>query len=93
MNNPELGLSPPDPFLACILLLNIRIIFLIVSLSFLSLGVRLNVKLKIVYNKERSDGMPKKCLDISLAKKYGWKPTNNLDYGFDLTLRDFLKIR
>ena len=28
-----------------------------------------------------------------IAKKYGWKPTNNLDYGFDLTLRDFLKKR
>ena len=50
-------------------------------------------KLKIIYNKDRSDGMPKKCLDIGLSKKYGWKPTNNLDYGFDLTFRDFLKNR
>ena len=54
---------------------------------------KLGVKLKISYDKNRPDGMPKKCLDISLAKKYGWKPTNNLDYGFDLTLRDFLKKR
>jgi len=54
---------------------------------------KLGVKLKISYDKNRSDGMPKKCLDISLAKKYGWKPTNNLDNGFDLTLRDFLKNR
>ena len=54
---------------------------------------RLNVKLKIVYDKNRSDGMPKKCLDISLAKKYGWKPINDLDKGFDITLRDFLKNR
>ena len=54
---------------------------------------KLGVKLKISYDKNRSDGMPKKCLDISLAKKYGWKPTNNLDYGFDITLRDFLKNR
>ena len=54
---------------------------------------RLNVKLKIVYNKERSDGMPKKCLDISLAKKYGWKPSNDLDKGFDVTLKDFVKNR
>jgi len=54
---------------------------------------KLGVKLKISYDKNRADGMPKKCLDISLAKKYGWKPTNNLDYGFDLTLRDFLKKR
>ena len=54
---------------------------------------RLNVKLKIIYNKERSDGMPKKCLDITLAKKYGWKPTNDLDKGFDATLKDFVKNR
>ena len=54
---------------------------------------RLNVKLKIVYDKNRSDGMPKKCLDISLAKKYGWKPINDLDKGFDITFRDFLKNR
>tara|TARA_Y100000992_G_C21179091_1_gene449818 strand:+ start:10 stop:939 length:930 start_codon:yes stop_codon:yes gene_type:complete len=54
---------------------------------------RLNTKLKIIYDKSKSDGMPRKCLDISLAKKYGWKPKNNLDYGFDLTLRDFLKNR
>jgi len=54
---------------------------------------RLNVKLKIIFNKKRSDGMPKKCLDITLAKKYGWKPTNDLDKGFDVTLKDFVKNR
>ncbi len=54
---------------------------------------KLGVKLKISYDKSKLDGMPKKCLDITLAKKYGWKPTNNLDYGFDITLRDFLKNR
>ena len=54
---------------------------------------KLGVKLKISYDKSKLDGMPKKCLDITLAKKYGWKPINNLDYGFDITLRDFLKNR
>ena len=54
---------------------------------------RLNVKLKIIYNKARFDGMPKKCLDITLAKRYGWKPTNDLDRGFDATLKDFIKNR
>ena len=54
---------------------------------------RLNVKLRIIYNKNRSDGMPKKCLDINLAKKYGWRPNNDLDRGFDITLRDFVKNR
>ena len=54
---------------------------------------KLGIKLKISYDKNKLDGMPRKCLDISLAKKYGWKPKNNLDNGFDLTLRDFLKNR
>ena len=51
---------------------------------------KLGVKLKISYDKSQLDGMPKKCLDITLAKKYGWKPTDNLDYGFDITFKDFL---
>ena len=54
---------------------------------------KLGVKLKISYDRSKLDGMPKKCLDITLAKKYGWKPKNNLDYGFDITLKDFLKNR
>ena len=54
---------------------------------------KLGIKLKISYDKKKLDGMPRKCLDISLAKKYGWKPKDNLDYGFELTLRDFLKNR
>ena len=54
---------------------------------------KFRVKLKISYDRKKSDGMPKKCLDISLAKKYGWKPSNNLDNGFNITLRDFLKSK
>ena len=50
-------------------------------------------KIKIIYDKSKPNGTPRKLMDVNLAKKYGWKPTNNLDYGFDLTLRDFLKIR
>ena len=34
---------------------------------------KMNVKLKIKYDRSKPDGMPKKCLDISLAKKYGYK--------------------
>ena len=37
----------------------------------------LKIKLKIIYDRSKPDGTPKKCLDISLAKKYGWKPNNN----------------
>ena len=35
--------------------------------------------------------MPKKCLDISLAKKYGWKPKSDFDKGFDITYKGFSK--
>ena len=49
--------------------------------------------LKIIYYNERADGMPKKFLDITLAKMYVWKPTNDLDKGFDATLKDFVKNR
>ena len=41
--------------------------------------------------KKKPDGMPRKCLDISTAKKYGWKPNNNYKRGFELTFKDFLK--
>ena len=40
---------------------------------------KLNIKLKIYNDRSKPDGMPKKCLDIKLAKKYGWKPNNNFN--------------
>ena len=52
---------------------------------------KIKVKLKIKYDKSKPDGMPKKCLDISLAKKYGWKPKNNFDEAFENTYKDYLK--
>ena len=52
---------------------------------------KMKVKLRIKYDKSKPDGMPKKCLDISLAKKYGWKPKNNFDDAFESTYKDFLK--
>ena len=51
----------------------------------------MNVKLKINFDTKKPDGMPRKCLDISLAKKYGWKPKNNYKEGFKLTFQHFLK--
>ena len=53
---------------------------------------KMNVKLKIKYDRSKPDGMPKKCLDISLAKKYGYKPINNFDRGFEATLKFFKSI-
>ena len=52
---------------------------------------KLNVKLKIKYDESKPDGMPKKLLDISKAKKYGWRPKNNLSEGFKSTYQYFLK--
>ena len=52
---------------------------------------KIGVKLKIKFDKRKPDGMPKKCLDISLAKKYGWKPKSNFDLGFEVTYKDFQK--
>tara|TARA_B100000700_G_scaffold286641_1_gene341730 strand:- start:6166 stop:7104 length:939 start_codon:yes stop_codon:yes gene_type:complete len=51
----------------------------------------MNVKLKISYDTKKPDGMPRKCLDISLAKKYGWRPKCNYQKGFELTLQNFLE--
>mgnify|MGYP001429505935 CR=1 FL=1 len=52
---------------------------------------KLNVKLSIKYDKSKPDGMPKKLLDITKAKKYGWRPNNNFDEGFSSTYDYFLK--
>ena len=51
----------------------------------------MNIKLNIVYDKKKPDGMPRKCLDISSAKKYGWKPNNNYKRGFELTFQNLVK--
>ena len=49
----------------------------------------MNVKLKIIYDKSKPDGVPRKLLDISLAKKYGWVSKTSLEKGFLNTLEDF----
>tara|TARA_B100001057_G_scaffold53796_1_gene47769 strand:+ start:686 stop:1624 length:939 start_codon:yes stop_codon:yes gene_type:complete len=53
---------------------------------------KIGVQLKIKFDKRKPDGMPKKCLDISLARKYGWRLKSNFDDGFDKTYEDFQKI-
>ena len=52
---------------------------------------KIGVNLKIKFDRNKPDGMPKKCLDISLAKKYGWKPNSDFHRGLDITLKDFRK--
>ena len=52
---------------------------------------KFNIKLKMKYDKSKPDGMPRKCLDISEAKKYGWRPLSDLDKAFNITLKYFQK--
>ena len=52
---------------------------------------KIGVNLKIKFDKSKPDGTPEKCLDISLAKKYGWKPQSDLHKGFETTFRDYQK--
>jgi GDP-L-fucose synthase len=52
---------------------------------------KLKVNLKIKFDKSKPDGTPRKIVDSSIAKKYGWKSKTNFSKGFDLTFKDFLK--
>ncbi len=52
---------------------------------------KMGMNLKIKYDYSKPNGMPRKCLDVSLAKNYGWKPKFNIDEGIRITLQDFLK--
>ena len=52
---------------------------------------KLNLSLKISFDKKKPNGTLRKKLDTTLAKKYGWKSKYNLSKGFDLTYKDFIK--
>ena len=50
---------------------------------------KLNIKLKIKFDKSKPNGTIRKILNTQLAKSYGWHPKINLNKGFDLTFKDF----
>ena len=50
----------------------------------------IGVNLKIKYDRTKPDGMKRKLLDSSVAKKYGWKSKTSLQVGFKKTYNDFL---
>ncbi len=52
---------------------------------------KLNINVKISFDKKKPNGTPQKKLDLTLAKSYGWKSKYNLTKGFDLTYKDYLK--
>ena len=46
---------------------------------------------KIIFDKSTGDGTPRKLLDITVAKKYGWQAQTSLLEGTRLTINDFKK--
>ena len=49
-----------------------------------------NKKIKIKYDQSKPNGTARKVLDISLAKKYGWKPKHNLKTQILQTYKSYL---
>ena len=52
---------------------------------------KLNVKIKINFDKLKPNGTKRKILDSSIAKKYGWKSKVDLDQGFKKVYDAFVK--
>ena len=50
----------------------------------------LNKKVKIKYDNSKPNGVKRKVLDISIAKKYGWKPKLNLKKSIIKTYNSYL---
>ena len=46
---------------------------------------KLGANVKIKFDKSKPDGTPRKIIDSSIARKYGWRHKINFDKGFDLT--------
>ena len=52
---------------------------------------KLGVKIKINYDKRNLDGTPRKILNSSVARRYGWRPKYSLAKGFVITYNDYIK--
>ena len=50
-----------------------------------------NNKTKIIFDKTKPNGTPRKVLDINLAKKYGWQAKTNMRDAIKITYQDYLK--
>lgn len=51
----------------------------------------LNVDIKIKLDLSKPDGTPRKIVDCSIARKYGWRPRVTLKEGFEKTYINYLK--
>lgn len=52
-----------------------------------------NKKFKIIYDFSKPNGTKQKLLDISLAKKYGWKPKFNLEESIQKTYNAYINSK
>ena len=53
---------------------------------------KLDINAKITFDKKKElDGTPRKILDCSLARKYGWKPKYDFDSAFETTYNYYKK--
>ena len=52
---------------------------------------KMKVNLKIDFDLSKPNGTPRKKLNTSLARSYGWRPKIDLNEGFNYVFRDFLK--
>ena len=53
---------------------------------------KIDKKIKIKFdNNKKMDGTPRKILNCSLARSYGWKKKFNFDKALEITLNDFIK--
>ena len=59
--------------------------------QFISKIILPNKKIKIEYDRSKPNGTPRKVMDISLAKKYGWKPGTSLELAILKTYQTYLK--
>jgi len=50
-----------------------------------------NNKVKIIFDTSKPNGTPRKVLNVSLAKKYGWKAKHNLRNSIQKTYKEFVK--
>ena len=48
-------------------------------------------KISIKYDRSKPNGTPRKVMDVSIAKKYGWKATTSLIDAINITYKDFKK--
>ena len=52
---------------------------------------KFDYKLKIKFDKSKHDGVKRKILDCSIAKKYGWSSKISLASGFEKTYKEYIK--